>query len=420
MARAFHKTVFKTLADSFVSPTSLFSFFKQAYYKQIRMTTVSKTWSVDKAREWQNHKGKWRAGCNFVPSNAVNSLEMFHDETYDPQLIDRELQLAEELGFGTIRVFLHDLLWKHDSQAFLHRLNGFLDIAHSHKMTVMFVLLDSCYGEPGTELSLQPMPITGLHNSGWVQCPGCAVLYDGELFDSLQSYIQGVVTHFKNDPRVIAWDVWNEPNNSGYSQDLIMPLLEKVVNWVREVNPSQPITTAIWECRGLGTNNFSELQRLQLDVSDILSFHNYDGMIVFGNAIKCLKTYSPGRPLVCTEYLARTMDNQFDSHLQHMRDENVIAINWGLVTGKTQGVYSFDTLFNGPDKHEPEVWFHDIFRSDGTPYCPHEVEYIKNITRGSNSNSTTTVTTTATVTTTTTKTVTTSCTAAMMDGTALP
>ena len=55
------------------------------------------------------------------------------------------------------------------------------------------------------------------------------------------------------------------------------------------------------------------------------------------------------------------------------------AINWGLVAGKTNTIFAWDTPL--PDVAEPSLWFHDIFRSDGTPYSTEEVECIRSLTK---------------------------------------
>ncbi|MFN7681119.1 MAG: 1,4-beta-xylanase, partial [Planctomyces sp.] len=101
-------------------------------------------WDRQRANEWQ--KGvPWLAGFNYLPSNAINQLEMFQAETFSPELIDREFGFAEQLGFNTARIFLHDLLWVQDSEGFLNRCEQVLSIAERHGIRVMFVLFDSCW-----------------------------------------------------------------------------------------------------------------------------------------------------------------------------------------------------------------------------------------------------------------------------------
>jgi hypothetical protein len=289
-------------------------------------------WSVDKAAVWQKKVG-WKAGANFVPSNAVNELEMFQADTFDLVTIDRELGYAQDLGFSVIRVFLHNLLWTQDSRGFLDRVDQFLAVFEKHGISVMFVLLDSCW-LPTAQLGPQPAPIPGVHNSQWVQAPGSAILNDKAQFNALQPYIQGVVARFRDDHRVLSWDFWNEPDNSGYSDSLIGPLLQQVADWVRAVNPTQPLTTPVWT--NPSSPDYTSFQKLQMDNSDVISFHSYEDAAHTQMAIDNFKSYEVGRPVICTEYMARAQNSTFEPHMQLMKDADVIAINWGLVSGEVE------------------------------------------------------------------------------------
>src|SRR5690348_17406411 len=124
-------------------------------------------WPMDKANDWSKQAG-WLVGCNYIPSTAINQLEMWQADTFDPKTIDRELGWAQQLGFTSIRVFLHNLLWQQDSDGFLNRMDQFLAIADKHHIKVVFVLFDSCWN-PDPKLGRQPAPRLFVHNSGWVQ-----------------------------------------------------------------------------------------------------------------------------------------------------------------------------------------------------------------------------------------------------------
>lgn len=149
-----------------------------------------------------------------------------------------------------------------------------------------------------------------------------------------------------------------------------MPLLQNVFQWGREVNPSQPLSVGVWNKELLELNTF------QLANSDVITYHNYGDVEDHQQWIDSLRTY--GRPMICTEYMARTRNSRFDNIMPLLKKENIGAYNWGLVAGKTNTIYAWDTPM--PDGREPEVWFHDIFRKDGTPYKPEEVELIKKLT----------------------------------------
>jgi len=172
---------------------------------------VASRWSEEKANSWYQQQ-PWLVGSNFIPASAINELEMWQADTFDPQEIDKELGWAQGLGMNTMRVFLHDLLWQQDAAGFRHRIDTFLTIAAKHRIRPVFVLFDSCW-DPFPRLGPQHPPIPGVHNSGWVQSPGANALKDAAQYPRLKEYVQGVVAAFANDPRVLAWDVWNEPNN---------------------------------------------------------------------------------------------------------------------------------------------------------------------------------------------------------------
>ncbi len=342
-------------------------------------------WSVAKANDWAK-SAPWAVGSNFLPSTAINQLEMWQADSFDPITIDRELGWAESLGFTSMRVFLHDLLWTEQPEAFLDRIDQFLAIAAKHKIRPMFVLFDSCW-DPYPKLGPQRAPQPGLHNSGWVQSPGKAVLTNPSKQKHLEGYVKGVLTRFKNDPRVLVWDLWNEPDNTNGSSylkeepprkvELTLALLRKTFDWARAVNPSQPLTSAVW-IGDWRTNKASPMVKLQLAQSDVISFHAYNGEADTAKRIAPLLLL--GRPILCTEYMARPIGSKFDSDLGYFRKLNIGAYNWGFVDGKSQTIYPWDS-WQKPYVGEPPVWFHDIFRRDGTPYIQAEVDYIRRITQ---------------------------------------
>jgi hypothetical protein len=346
---------------------------------------ATKRWTPEEANDWYKNQ-PWPVGCNFIPSTAINELEMWQADTFDLPTIDKELGLAEGLGFNTVRVFLHNLLWKQDADGFLKRMDQFLDTADKHHIKVLFVLFDSCW-DPFPKLGKQREPKQGLHNSGWVQAPGKEILADRSRWGELEAYVGGVVGHFKNDPRILGWDVFNEPDNtndSSYgSQEpkdkvaLSLELLKEDFKWCRYANPSQPLTSGVWKGTWGDPKRLSPMEREQLEHSDVISFHNYAPLPVMREAVEHLRRYD--RPLLCTEYMARPKGSTFDSIPPYLKDQKVAAYNWGFVSGKTNTIYPWDSWQHAYES-EPPVWFHDIFRSDGSPYHPEETQRIKEIT----------------------------------------
>lgn len=329
--------------------------------------TTRDVWTKEQAQNWYQQWG-WLRGSDFIPSTAINQLEMWQAETFDTATINRELGWAESIGMNSMRVYLHHLAWEKDPQGFKDRVNTYLAIADKHKISTLFVIFDDCWN-PRYEAGKQPDPKPGIHNSGWVRDPGDILFEDSTLMVTLEKYVKDVLTHFANDKRIVLWDLYNEPGNSGY-ENKSMPLLQKAFQWGREVNPTQPLSVGVWKKELLDLNNY------QLANSDVITYHNYSTPEEHKQWIDSLRTY--GRPLICTEYMARTRGSFFDNIMPILKQENIGAYNWGLVAGKTNTIYAWDTPM--PDGKEPKVWFHDIFRKDGTPYSKKEVELIKSLT----------------------------------------
>ncbi|MFW5754709.1 MAG: cellulase family glycosylhydrolase, partial [Marinilabiliaceae bacterium] len=324
-------------------------------------------WSVEEARKWQEENG-WLRGCNFNPSTAINQLEMWQAETFDPETIDRELGWAADIGMNCMRVYLHHVAWNVDREGFKERIKQYLDIADDHGIKTMFVFFDDCWNAT-FEAGEQPEPKPGVHNSGWLQDPGQLIHEDPSLMNELEAYVKDVLHSFGDDERIVLWDLYNEPGNSGYGNRSI-PLVENVFEWARSVDPSQPLSVGVWN------QDLEELNEFQLQNSDVITYHNYSGPEDHQAAIDSLKDYK--RPLVCTEYMARKHNSLFENIMPMLKEENIGAINWGLVAGKSNTKYAWDEEI--PDGSEPSLWFHDIFRPDGTPYKQEEVDLIKSLT----------------------------------------
>lgn len=324
-------------------------------------------WSIDQAKEWGENT-PWLRGANFNSSTAINQLEMWQEETFDPETIDRELGWAEDIGFNCMRVYLHHIAWQVDKEGFKSRIDQYLTIADDHGIKTIFVFLDDCWNAE-YEAGKQPDPKTGIHNSGWIQDPGSLLYQDPSLVDTLEVYVKDVLKTFSDDERIVLWDLYNEPGNNGYGLKS-MPLLKKIFYWAREINPTQPVSVGVWN------HELTELNRFQLENSDIITYHNYADEEFHKQAIDSLKTFN--RPMICTEYMARTRDSRFENIMPLLKENKVGAINWGLVSGKSNTIYAWDTPI--PDGSEPEVWFHDIFRSDGSVFNQSEIDLIKKLT----------------------------------------
>ncbi|MBN2653356.1 MAG: cellulase family glycosylhydrolase [Spirochaetales bacterium] len=326
-------------------------------------------WSTEQANEWYSKKA-WPVGCNYIPSNAINQLEMWQAETFDLAINDKELALAASLGFNVIRVYLHDIAWVTDAEGLKTRMDQFLALAQKHGIEVLFVIFDDCWNDD-PEAGVQPEPIPSVHNSGWVQSPGKGMRKDMEYRKTLESYVKDILTAFKDDSRIFGWDLYNEPGNSGHTTESFSLLID-VFKWAREVRPSQPVTSGVW-VRNSGWSK--QMDDFVLNYSDVVSYHNYSDAKSMEEDVIFYKKYN--RPVICTEYMARNTGSTFQNILPILKKYNVAAINWGLVDGKTNTKFAWGTPKNAK---EPNPWFHDIFRADYTPYIQAEVDFIRNIT----------------------------------------
>ena len=349
-----------------------------------RAATESIRWSSDRANRWYQAQG-WPVGANYITSNAINQLEMFQPGTYDPQRINTELGWARLQGVNTVRVFLHDQLWAQDSRGFQLRLAQFVSIAARHGIKPMFVLFDSCW-DPFPKLGKQHAPRPGVHNSGWVQSPGAERIDDPSYTRTLRDYVMAVLTQFRTDDRVLAWDLWNEPDNPSRQyrnversdkQQRVANLLPQVFSWARAVDPQQPLTSGVWDGEW-DTAHRNAISGIQLDNSDVITFHSYGDPATFENKIGELSP--PGRPMICTEYMARTLGSTVEGILPVAKRHNVGAVNWGLVAGKTQTYFPWDS-WDHPYTAIPEVWFHDLLRPDGRPFRDTEIQTIQSLSK---------------------------------------
>ncbi|MBC7926779.1 MAG: cellulase family glycosylhydrolase [Bryobacteraceae bacterium] len=344
-------------------------------------------WTESRAKDWYA-KQPWLVGANYMPANAINQLEMWQADSFDPRRIDLELGWAESIGMNTMRVFLHDAVWSADAAGFQKRIDEFLKIASRHKIRPMLVLFDSCW-DPFPQSGKQRAPKAGVHNSGWVQGPGAKALLNPADEPRLEAYVKGVVAAFGKDKRVLAWDLWNEPDNTNASSygsqepankvARVLELLPKTAAWARSANPSQPLTVGVWAGNWSEPDKMSPMTKVSLELSDIVSFHDYNDPVQFERRIDELRKYN--RPLLCTEYMARGNKSTFAGSMPVAKKHSVAMMNWGLVAGKTQTFLPWDS-WKQPytDGREPTIWFHEVFRTDGAAYRQDEVDLIRTMT----------------------------------------
>ncbi len=351
----------------------------------VKWRTDEGRWTRDRAKAWYT-KQPWLVGANFVPSTASNELEMWQAGTFDPKTIDREFGWAAAIGFNTMRVFLHDMAWKADPAGFEQRMDEYLAIASKHGIRTLFVAFDSCWN-PRPKIGPQEEPVPFRHNSRWAQSPHIDIQKDPARYEEVKPYLVAVLTRFKDDSRVLGWDLLNEPGNRAADYDegwtaadkeaAHVAFLGKLFAWAREVNPSQPLTAGVWLDVGSRIHPVSALDTLMLEQSDIITFHTYAPLDGARKAVTWLERAD--RPAICTEYMSRGSGSTFETILPYFKEKHVGAINWGLVSGRSQTIYPWDS-WKKQYTAEPNPWFHDVFRANGTPYKANEAALIRTLT----------------------------------------
>ena len=326
---------------------------------------LGKRWSEERAWAWYKGVAPIR-GVNYVPSSAVNMLEWWQADTFDPKTIDRELKWAHECGYNSIRCNLSYEVWAADGEGLKKRLDQFLGIAAKHKIGVMLCVFDAVnFARAEPVVGKQPAPRPGLHNGRWVPSPSKKMVLDESTWPKLEKYVKDIVGSFRDDARVQIWDLYNEPGNDGL-KDKNLPLVIKTFEWAREMKPLQPLTTGPWQgYRG-------KMPEAIFELSDVTSFHIYLHAGAVDRWNSYLKRYR--RPILCTETIRRVKGRDFKSILPIFAKHQTSWYNWGLVAGKQQ------TYLPWGDKSKTikDAWHWDLLWPDGKPYDPKEIELIKN------------------------------------------
>jgi hypothetical protein len=329
-------------------------------------------WPAEQADAWYARQ-PWLCGFNYLPRTAVNWTEQWQAESFDPATIEQELALAGSVGFDALRTNLQFLIWLDDPKGLRARLDHFLGIASRHGLRTLLCLFDDCaFSGREPYLGRQDEPIPGIHNSGGAASPGREVVRDRTRWPELERYVSDLVSHFRDDERLLGWDLYNEPGNEavftrpfsadprGPLRDASMALVEASFAWARAARPSQPLTTGVWN------PSWTEHNEKLLAWSDVISFHHYLGLEPLRAFVAELRR--AGRPLLCTEWLARGLGSLPETHLPYFRGERIGCFHWGLVNGRTQTHLPWPGL-----PRRDGLWHHDLFHLDGAPYDAAEI-----------------------------------------------
>jgi hypothetical protein len=321
---------------------------------------------------WYKRQGTLR-GVNYLPRTAVNSIEMWQEDTFDPDTIDQELEWAEDVKLSSLRVFVPYAVWKSDGDGLKKRMDKFLELAHKHNLSTVFVLFDDKQAkgmEPQT--GTQPDPVPGVYNSRWVASPGRSLVPEAAGgWPDLEKYVKDIVNEFSGDKRVLMWDMYNEPGVSGMGAGSV-PLLNAAFGWARSVHPEQPLTA------GIGLQLTQDARDRVMHDSDVITLADYGNREQMMGILSLASTR--GRPVICTGWLQREQRNTFKEILPLFSQFNVGWYNWGLVRGRTQLYIPWNE--SGSESTDHKVWGQDLLNDDGKPFDEEEIKLIKGFSFG--------------------------------------
>ncbi|MEZ8130642.1 cellulase family glycosylhydrolase [Enterovibrio norvegicus] len=348
-------------------------------------------WSAEDVNAWQQQHG-WFCGFNYLPRTAVNWNEMWQSDSFDLTTIEQELNWAKAVGFNVVRTNLPFIVWQHERDALLCNVKRFLSVCKRHGLSVILTLLDDCEFSGNSPLyGEQPAPSEGVHNSQALASPGREHVMNREIWSDIERYTKDVISQFQHDPRIALWDLYNEPTNRMMFKDGIHrefspeleiyshQLMENMFRWARDVAPVQPLTVAAWHAE-LDTPFDHPTDQRALALSDVITFHAYVSPASMQNVITTLRDVN--RPILCTEWMARHLESTYQKQLPMLKENNIGAVQWGLVKGKTQTWLPWPWVT--PTDNQQALWFHDLLDESGSPFDPNEVALIQQMTKHKN------------------------------------
>ncbi|KAK3236151.1 hypothetical protein CYMTET_53699 [Cymbomonas tetramitiformis] len=329
---------------------------------------------------------KW-LGAEYTPARASNTLWWWNFDEYEDDVL-LELEAARRhFGYTTLRMFLHPLLYEADDVAFISNITRFVEIAETKDMRVGFVFFDDCFAHEGADLNEPCLPSRDPVQSGCEVgsfgqsqcCMNCWVASpqdkdrDPSDVDRYRPYVTTIVSAFKNDPRVLWWEIFNEPNEAS---SFSLTLRSAAYSWAKAVHPTQPVISC-WDDN---------------DATDIIDHHSYSG-----NFIEMSKaTYSdPLKSAFITESGCRwyrTLDKDAGSPLnvvnwlnflleERKRRRSAVPFVPGVMFAWELMVGNVNTRFQWEDPAgltpEPPIpWCGSLF-PDGTPVSYTEAAIIR-------------------------------------------
>ena len=353
-------------------------------------------WPKEKAWEWYNAQ-PWIRGCNYMPASCANRVDQWQGYGSEERFaeMEREMELMQKDGFNAVRIILGDLgfaVWRAEHDGIMKRFERMLEIFDRHGVRVILVFGNDCsrpkpiwslpeMGEQKWDLGYHGGRKLSQHGS-FPGLPGYTAVDDPALREEFFRMCEEFLTKYAHDRRILFWNLWNEPGANGRGR-ISPPHIRRLFELAWRIDPDQPLTADIWTNEGNWTNGVAEAVGAELN--DIVSYHTYQPISRQISYAQKLKARF-GRPMVNTEWLARTFNCTVQEVYPFFAQNRIGCTMWGYVNGKYQThepwEYTWRQLEDNPDlMHHFKFtkWFHDLYRPSLRPYDPYEVAIIRHV-----------------------------------------
>jgi hypothetical protein len=315
----------------------------------------------------------WVQGAIFYPSYALNSVNFWTE--YDTSVVDREISYAKVYGLNTLSIYFNWLAWNADRPLFLKRVEDFLARADKYGLKVFPIFFDNVGNTDPQVAQLPPKP--GVHNSRAMESPSWPIL-SGQyaanvngIQATLKAYVQDIVNAHPDDPRILFWEVYNEPirdNAEPVNGPAVTDaLVRDGYDWVKQTGTKLPVVSTAGDFLGG-------------KYSDFYTYHMY--LYDAANAApQCSNAWGAegGSEHLCTETMDRPwLDLQCLAG--YFRSHKTGFTFWEFMIARTQIQFPWSCNAGAPCVDggglpiEPFTPFHGMVFADGHPWSMEDVK----------------------------------------------
>ncbi len=279
-------------------------------------------------------------GLNYIASYAPSDVAMWR--FYDREQIDRELGLIKGLGTNSIRVWLAWVVYDVEGDKFTDKFIDFLGLCDKHRLTVMPILWDSCFGDELSDYE---------DIRDWVANPGTRRVSDPVFREKGDAYVRAVVSAGSGSPSILMWDIMNEPSGPN-----VNPWLEHYCKLVKSIDPKHPVTIGWAHASG---------NEVSAQWVDVMSYHPYGifdkNRQIWTDRVLRIARACGNKPILATEAGGPGLGQRYEECIASFDKLGVGFYLFEAMVGKNR--FSNITGFFYPDGTPREAGPVDAFQS---------------------------------------------------------